>query len=173
MMGKEGLHGWVDRKSCDWKYGVDFHIPDTTDFVDSNSRDVAYHLLITEVKKDSLAEAAGLKPTDKIVGVGEYVVSEKIEKIPFPTLLEELATTGKSKVTVQLRQFGKENILELELNTPENKAHIGSLQLGTFERMQWAVKMAVIQRANGRLVFFQEGKVRLTKQKRLSLLYWP
>ena len=165
MMGKEGLHGLVDRKSCDWKYGVDFHIPDTTDFVDSNSRDVAYHLLITDVKKDSLAEAAGLKPTDKIVGVGEYVVSEKIEKIPFPTLLEELATTGKSKVTVQLRQFGKENILELELNTPENKAHIDSLQLGTFERMQWAVKMAVIQRAQWTISFLPRGQSDTNKTK--------
>ena len=24
MMGEEGLHGWVDRTTCDWVYGVDF-----------------------------------------------------------------------------------------------------------------------------------------------------
>jgi ABC-type multidrug transport system fused ATPase/permease subunit len=153
MMGKEGLHGWVDRKTCDWKYGVDFYVPDTTDFADSNSRNVAYHLLVTDVQKDSLAEAAGLKPVDKIVGVGEYLISGERERVLFSTLLKELATTSKSKVTVQLRRLGKGNILELELNTPENKAYIDSLQLGVVGRMERAVKTMVIKRAQWMISF--------------------
>ena len=32
MMGKEGIHGWVDRKTCRWQYGVDFYVPETSDF---------------------------------------------------------------------------------------------------------------------------------------------
>ena len=31
MMGEEGLHSWVDRKSCNWRYGVDFYVPDMAD----------------------------------------------------------------------------------------------------------------------------------------------
>jgi len=29
MLRQEGLHGWVDRKACDWKYGVDIYLPDS------------------------------------------------------------------------------------------------------------------------------------------------
>jgi hypothetical protein len=32
MLGQEGLHGWVDRKACDWKYGVDIYLPDSARF---------------------------------------------------------------------------------------------------------------------------------------------
>jgi subfamily B ATP-binding cassette protein MsbA len=147
MMGQEGLHGWVDRKTCDWKYGVDFYVPGTTDFADSNRADIAYHLLVTDVQKDSLAEAAGLRPIDKIVGVGEYLVSGEVEKRAFPTLLAELATTDKSVATVQLRRPGRTGILELELHTPEDKAYLESLGFGVFGRIEWTVKMALIARA--------------------------
>ncbi|MHC4363106.1 MAG: hypothetical protein ACYSTZ_09780 [Planctomycetota bacterium] len=31
MLGKEGLHGWVERKSCSWKYCLYLLVPVTTD----------------------------------------------------------------------------------------------------------------------------------------------
>ncbi|MHC4423379.1 MAG: ABC transporter transmembrane domain-containing protein [Planctomycetota bacterium] len=158
MMGKEGLHGWVDRKSCDWKYGVDFYVPETTDFADGSRGDIGYHLLVTDVRKDSLADAAGLRPIDKIVGVGEYLVSGEVEKIAFPTLLAELAATGKSKVTVQLRRPGRTGILELQLHTPEDKAYLDSLEFGIVGRAERAVKMAVVDRARWVVSFLPRGQ---------------
>ena len=150
MIGKEGLHGWVDRKTCEAKYGVDFYVPDTTDIIDKDSQDVAYHLLITGVRKNSLAEAAGLKPTDRIIGAGDLLISEGVKKIPFSRMLEELATTKESKITVQLKRLNEEDTLEyktLELNTPENKAYVDSLQWSGIERVKWDVKLVVIERA--------------------------
>src|SRR4030042_6959495 len=60
MMGKEGLHNWVDRKTCNYKYGVDFYVPNAIDIIDKGSEDIAYSLLITGVEKNSLVESAGL-----------------------------------------------------------------------------------------------------------------
>jgi len=165
MIGKEGLHGWVDRKTCDWKYGVDFYVPDTRDFADANSRDIAYYLLVTDVKKEGLADIAGLKPADKIVGVGEYLVCEEAEKMPFPTLLEELAATDKSKVAVQLKRPGKDGILELELHTPEDKACLDGLGFGVFDRMVWTVKMALVGRAQWAVSFLPREESQADKTK--------
>jgi len=150
MIGKEGLHGWVDRKSCNWKYSVDFYVPDTIDFTGSDDRDIAYYLLVTDVGKNSLAEAAGLKPADRIVGVGDFLISEEVEEIPFSRILEQLATASESKITVQLKRLNQESVLEnktLELNTAENKAYINSLQWGRLEHMKWTVRLAVVERA--------------------------
>ena len=165
MMGKEGLHGWVDRKNCDYKYGVDFYVPDTRDLAESDSRDIAYYLLVTDVKKRSLADVAGLKPGDKIVGVGDFLVSEHPERISFPTLLEELATTDERKITVQLRRSDKEDILELPLHTPEDKAYIDALRLGRFERMKWSAKMAVVERAQWVVGFLPKEETESNKTK--------
>ena len=150
MMGKEGLHNWVDRKTCNYKYGVDFYVPNAIDIIDKGREDIAYSLLITGVEKNSLAESAGLKPTDRIVGAGDFLISKEAEKILFSRMLEELATTKESKIKVQLKRLNKESTLEdetLELNTPENKAYIDSLQYGRIGRIKWEVKLAIIERA--------------------------
>ena len=165
MMGKEGLHGWVDRKTCDWKYGVDFHVPDTRDFADANGRDIAYYLLVTDVKKEGFADIAGLKPADKIVGVGEYLVCEEAKRIAFLTLLEELATTNKGRITVQLRRPDEADILELDLHTPEDKAYVDSLELGGIGRMNWSVKMAAIERAQWAVSFLPREESQADKTK--------
>ncbi len=170
MIGKEGLHGWVDRKSCDWKYGVDFYVPDTRDFADSNSRDIAYHILVTDVKKDSLADMAGVRPADRIVGAGDFLVSEDTERISFPMLLEELATTDKSRITVQLRRPGKAGILELDLHTPEDKAYVDGLELGGIERMKWSVKMAAIEPAQWAVSFLPREESPSSKTKAIVFI---
>ncbi len=173
MMGKEGLHGWVDRKSCGTKYGVDLYIPDTADIIDKDNEDVAYHLLITGVKKNSLAESAGLKPTDRIVGVGDLLISQEVEKILFGRLLEELATTSESKITVQLKRLNEENTLEyktLQLNTPENKAYVDNLQWGRIERVGWDIKLAVIERAQWAVGLLPAEQTQANKTKTIIFI---
>ncbi len=72
MLGKEGLHGWIDRKTCHWKYGVDFYVPEATDFTREGRDNLANYLLVTDVREKSLAEAAGLQETDRIFGVATF-----------------------------------------------------------------------------------------------------
>ena len=148
MLGQEGLHSWVDRKSCDWKYGVDFHVAETRDFIDSND-DVAHHLLVIKVERDGLADLAGLKPMDKIVGVANLVTTPQTKEIPFPVLLEELATIKEKTVTIQVIPLSQDQSATklLEVNTPYNKAYIDSLQWGVVKKVRWKIKTALIEQA--------------------------
>lgn len=70
MMGEEGLHGWVDRKIVDHRYGMKFFLPDRSDLYESG--DVfSSQLVIVGTEKDSWARQAGLRDQDRIVGVAE------------------------------------------------------------------------------------------------------
>ncbi len=135
MMGEEGLHGWVDRKVCNWRYGVDFYVPDTIDFTSTGKLDIVYYLLITDVKKDSLAEMAGIEQGDKIVSVGTTLTAQNMERVASAKLLEDLATApSKSTITVQLRRTNEEDKSEykqLQLDTGTKPAYI--------DYAQWAV----------------------------------
>ena len=103
MMGKEGLHGWVDRKVCDWRYGMEFYVPETTDFTDSDNTDIRYYLLITNVKTGGWADVAGIKSEDKIIGAGNALAGEGVDNIASSALLKELATCdSRRNITVQL-----------------------------------------------------------------------
>ncbi len=102
MMGAEGLHGWMNRKISEHRYGISFYVPDSTELSDPN---VAYYLRIASVKKNSFAEQAGLKQQDLIVGAGSSLINENRDKIPSSKLLEELATISNVKfIVVQYRR---------------------------------------------------------------------
>jgi len=118
MMGEEGLHGWVDRNVCNWRYGMDFYIPETTDFTEESDSDIAHHLLITNVEKKSEAEEAGLKQTDRIIGAGGVLVGDGADEVLRRRLLEELATTEAPSIRVQIRRADKEGVSEVELTAP-------------------------------------------------------
>ncbi len=108
MMGEEGLHGWVDRKSCEWRYGLEFSIPERTDFfVGGDDQEVGYYLLVTRVSKKSPAETSGLKIADRIIGAGRLLVTKDNPKIPFTELLRELALAKQDQVTLQVKRLGK------------------------------------------------------------------
>jgi ABC-type multidrug transport system fused ATPase/permease subunit len=117
MMGEEGLHGWVDRKISAHRYGVTFHVPDKTDFMES---DIAHHLLVTGVKEDSPAEKAGLGKLDRIIGISdgtnEYLVKDDGDKVRSTKLLEVLAgAPGNSSLTVQIIPLSREDGADAEL----------------------------------------------------------
>ena len=76
MMGEEGLHGWIDRKTCDWVYGMDFYVPDLTDF-SFGEKDIAYYLKVTDIEKGGFAEACGLRVDDQIIGAGAFLLQDK------------------------------------------------------------------------------------------------
>lgn len=78
MLGQEGLHGWVDRKACDWKYGVDIDLPDVEDIMTGRG-EMAHSLQVAGIERDSLAHLAGLQNRDTIVGAVPAVHHRRIE----------------------------------------------------------------------------------------------
>jgi len=116
MMGAEGLHGWMNRKISEHRYGLSFYVPDSTELADPNNRDVAYYLRISKIETNSLAERAGLRREDMIVGAAGRIIHKKGEKIPSSKLLWELATIADVKsIPVQYRrldQFGEPTIID-------------------------------------------------------------
>ncbi|MHC4060827.1 MAG: ABC transporter ATP-binding protein [Planctomycetota bacterium] len=168
MLGKEGLHGWVERKSCAWKYGLDLLVPVTTDAVGSTPADIAGYLIVTGVGKKGIAQATGLEPEDRIVGAGNYLISEEVEKVPFFKILEELATTTEGKITIQLRRWNEQEILEdetLVLNTPYDTVFVDSMQLSGARRLKWNATLALGERLQWLVGFLprQDGRADRTK----------
>ena len=60
MMGREGLHGWLDRRICEWRYGLEFYVPEVTDLATGGTDGLAHYLRVTKVDKKSHANKAGL-----------------------------------------------------------------------------------------------------------------
>ena len=114
MMGEEGLHGWVDRKVCRQRYGLKFYVPDRLDYTDPDNPDVAYYLLVTDVEKRGLAEAAGLHKEDRIVGLGDSAAWQEAGKVMSSKLLEGLSTAGgKSNIVIWYKRFDKDGEAQL------------------------------------------------------------
>jgi ABC-type multidrug transport system fused ATPase/permease subunit len=105
MMGQEGLHGWVDRKLCQWQYGINFYVPESIDYTNNKNSDIGYYLLVTSVKKEGLAYRAGIRPEDRIVGAGPEENPRKAA-IPSLKLLEALVADGRRSIVVQLSHPG-------------------------------------------------------------------
>lgn len=104
MTGQEGLHGWVDRKICQWRYGVNFYVPESVDFTDNKSFDFSHSLLVISVHKNSIGESAGLKAGDRIVGVGDPSATGDVS---FSRLFEKLAATGQGSIALRIRRAGE------------------------------------------------------------------
>jgi len=168
MMGKEGLHGWVDRKTCQYRYGLDFYVPESVDFTNKENQGIAYYLLVVDVEKGSLAEAAGLRPADRIIGVAGVLTSDQVAQIPFTDLLRELAATDQNDLDVQLKRLNTDNVLERQsrkLSTPSNRSVVQSLKRSYVERSKWGVKIRLTEYAQWAVGFLpreqtSESKIR-------------
>ena len=115
MISDEGLHGWSYRKVCGYRYGMKFEVPKKTDY---ETTDIAFYLLVTDVKDDGLAEKAGLVEQDRIIGAGEFLVDDTGERIGSSKLLEQLAVSEGGKLTLQVARFdeaGNQVIKDVEL----------------------------------------------------------
>lgn len=68
MMGEEGLHGWVDRKVCNIRYGMDFYVPEKIDFATSPNT-ATRQLLVVYVDDEGWAYEQGLQVQARILSV--------------------------------------------------------------------------------------------------------
>jgi ABC-type multidrug transport system fused ATPase/permease subunit len=110
MTGQEGLRGWVDRKVCLMRYGIDFYVPESVDFAGDKGSDYANSLLVVSVKKKSSGGSAGLWVGDRIFSVGEQ---PKTGQTSFNELLENLAVAGKEGVTFHIIRVNEDKTLHL------------------------------------------------------------
>ena len=134
MMGEEGLHSWVERKISKHRYGITFYVPEKADFAES---DIAYYLLVTDVKEESRAQKAELRKLDRIIDVavgtcgtpasagadesgdaGSRLVQNDEDKIPSDKLLETLAAApANTELTIRLRRDDEEGIAKAKTLT--------------------------------------------------------
>ncbi|MFH1719749.1 MAG: ABC transporter transmembrane domain-containing protein [Planctomycetota bacterium] len=126
MMGDEGIHGWVERKICSGRYGISFASSDGLGEVEA-----ADALLVTGLKKDSLAQKAGLAKLDVITGINELSPEQEGQNVSRATLLEALATApANSKLTIQLQRpsAGGATRSELTLNVGPKPFYVNHLE---------------------------------------------
>ncbi len=162
MLGQEGLHGWVDRKACDWKYGVDIHLPDAADITTGRAQNMMFSLLVTGVEEDSLAHLAGLQNFDRIVGVGSYQPSE----VTASKILEELATNDDVEITVRVQRPDPNSVSEdktLTLHTPSDEDFISELDWSSIRRTRWSLKLSLVARAQWAVGFLSREEDQATK----------
>jgi len=177
MMGREGLHMWVDRKTCSLKYGIDSYAPGAGDVVDGNEQGMAYGrggLLVTDVEEKSLAKQAGLRAGDRIVGAGGYLPSGTGEPIALSSLLRELATTTKEQIAVEVSRLNQGNVLENEtllLHTPYDQSYIDSLGWDKLSRMGLAVKVRFVEFAQWSVSFLPRESASGTSARTEAVIY--
>jgi len=167
MMGEEGLHGWVDRKTCEWRYGLELSVPERTDFfVEENNQGVGYYLLVTRVSKKSSAKMSGLRVADRIIGAGELLVTEDNPKIPFTELLEELASTKQDQVTLQVKRLGQNNKLE-NMTVVLSKVRVdgSSRSVKLFGGAESSAKEKIIEVAQWALTFLPREQSQANKTR--------
>lgn len=129
MMGEEGLHGWADRKICEWRYGISFYVPDKVDFAETT--DIAYYLLVTGIEDDESADLAGIEQQDRIVGLGSLLLDEDTDKTPSAQLLEQLATTDEQNIVIQIEQTdlqGQFQDKQIVLNMAEKPSYVNHIK---------------------------------------------
>lgn len=82
VMNEEGIRGWVNRNVCVWRYGMNFYVPATSDFLWDPNSNLSFYLLTTEVENKSLSQEAGIKKEDRIIGAGTSTVVEGAGEFP-------------------------------------------------------------------------------------------
>jgi len=172
MLGGEGLHGWVERKSCGWKYGLDVFAPDTTQVVGETTLDVAGYLVVKGVAEDSLAEASGLEAEDRIVGAGDSLIPQDGEKVPCYKILRDLAATTETNVSVRLRRLNEQGTLQdeaLVLRTPYNRDFVDSLKWGEVRRLKCSARLAIAERMQWLVSFLPRQDTQADRTK--AVLY--
>jgi ABC-type multidrug transport system fused ATPase/permease subunit len=169
MMGTEGLHGWVDRKSCAWKYGVHFYVPDTMDYIAGAGSEFTHQVVVRSVEKNSLAEAAGLKPADRILAATGDLPSAGDHEIPFFRILRELAGADAKEITVRLKRVDGSQI-SLQLSTPNNKDYLDGLPWSRLERFQWNIRVALVGRAQWAVGFLPREQTRDNRTKAVTFI---
>jgi len=121
MMGEEGLHGWVDRKTCDVRYGMDFYVPDVSDLRSDEGANLAYYLRVTDVDPNGVAEYAGVLKDDQVI----YASLEK-------TVIGDIVKQPSSLILKMLAMSGEEDVLYVVIRRPDSEGKLSPPQVREF-----------------------------------------
>lgn len=135
MMGDEGLHGWVDRKTVEWRYGMELVVPDVQDYSSDQATDT-HALRILSVETNSLASDAGLRKFDRIVSIDGNEANSEI----YFKLLERLAAAKVSETRDRVEiQFTRPDGMQFQAYSIE--LPIATLEMAQgqslIKRFQW------------------------------------
>jgi len=101
MMGEEGLHGWVDRKIIESRYGMDFYLPERSELYES-AEVLRNQLEINEIKAQSWAAEAGLQLRERILAVrSETEMTTATTALQMQQLLAEQVPDRTLTLTVE------------------------------------------------------------------------
>ncbi|MFH1371219.1 MAG: ABC transporter transmembrane domain-containing protein [Planctomycetota bacterium] len=103
MTGEEGLRGWLDRNVCELRYDMKFYIPQSVDFTNNATDDLAHHLQIISVDENSVPDLAGLKPQDRIIAIGDGVQGQNA----FIDLLDSLANAEGPTTIIVIKRLNE------------------------------------------------------------------
>lgn len=157
MMGEEGIHGWVNRRICKAYYGMDFYVPDISDFMEDGNLEPAYYVQITSVSSKGLAADAGLMVRDRIIGIGDTVPVGK-EGVSSATLLDKMANPEGAKkldlLVIKTNKFGESLRSTVSVEVPPP----GGMK-------NWA-----IEKVKAVMEFVPKGNSKETKRKAITLI---
>jgi ABC-type multidrug transport system fused ATPase/permease subunit len=155
MMGSEGLHGWVDRKTCEQRYGLEFPVP-KAELSDDSDASFRPGLVIVKVRENSLAEKAGLRAADRITNVGDLAQSPDLD-VSQVRLLAELAVATDETVAVEVVR-PQADPATIELSTPHNQAYIERLDWSWFKHLRYYAQLAGLDAARWAVGFLPRGQ---------------
>ena len=165
MMGEEGLHGWVDRQGCKWRYEMNFAVPDKTDIM--NNPDLSYELEVISVGKNSLAQQAGLKVKDNIIGIGENDPNHPQKSLD---MMKELADCNSSEnfILYVLRNIGG-NVRTEKISLAVPKRFMFE-DAGFIKKWKWGFRWEIIERARKITALLPRNNNALAQKKAISFI---
>ena len=127
MTGEEGLRGWLNRNVCQLRYGMKFYVPQSVDFTQNTTGDLAHCLQIIAVDENSPSGQAGLRPQDRIMAIDEAAAGQSFYIDILDSLADEAGPTSTLSVRRLDEQSGKFKELSLTLDTTLRKDLKGRL----------------------------------------------
>ncbi|UCD50590.1 MAG: ATP-binding cassette domain-containing protein [Phycisphaerales bacterium] len=160
MIGSEGLHGWVDRKTCETMYGVEFRVPDADERAENSELPMRTYLRVDRVRKGSLAEKAGIRIHDRIGDVNDVAATAPEAQVSYARLLQELAGTRQETIPITIRRGSGPDLTStsVELATPVNQAEVDSLQWNALRYIKWKGQLAGLDLAQWAVGFLPRGQ---------------
>jgi len=171
MMGEEGFHGWIDRRSCNWRYGVDFYVVGRSDIIEGENSEILYYLLVTDVDEDGQAHKAGIMPQDRVIALGAW---DGTATMSSSKLFEALAVVADGATTdVHIKRIDKKGIsvsklVQLEsLPAPDD---MDKNKYGLKRRLQWGLEYAAMTKAQWAATFLPRGEGKETTRKAVMFI---
>jgi len=161
MVGGEGLHGWVDRKTCEAAYGLEFRGTKPAGDTDSADPSLQTHLLVVRVQQGSLADEAGIEALDLIADVNGVRARSVDTEISYARLIQELATFRGQTVEIALTRASGDNgstDLQIQMRTPYDQDYVEGLDWGTFRELKWRAQLKGLDLANWCVSFLPREK---------------